>query len=114
MIGTILIGGYRCAAKAYRLNPNVGGLFLAYIVVSAVYSITEAGFRMMDPMWIFLLIAVVASTAVTNGVWEPSSRKALRLTKHPATLPSPKDGAAIERGSIYANRPSTHAAKFAR
>ncbi|HLY40584.1 MAG TPA: O-antigen ligase family protein [Terracidiphilus sp.] len=68
LISTILIIGYKQAAKAYRLNQPFGGLFLTYIIVSAIYSITEAGFRMQDPMWIFLLLAEVGASGVVFGV----------------------------------------------
>ena len=47
LVSLILIGGYRNAAAAFRLNPSIGGLMLAYIIAAAVYSITEAGFRML-------------------------------------------------------------------
>jgi len=69
LISTILIVGYRQAAKAYRLNQPLGGLFLTYIIVSAIYSITEAGFRMQDPMWIFLLLAEAGSSGVVFGLF---------------------------------------------
>jgi O-antigen ligase len=67
LISLILISGYRRAVAAFRLNPSVGSLMLAYVIVSAVYSITEAGFRSPNPMWIFMLLAIVSSTGVTAG-----------------------------------------------
>ncbi len=79
LISTILVTGYKRAVKAHRLNPQVGGLFLAYIMVSAVYSITEAGFRMMDPIWIFLLLAVVGSSGVAVGYFDSKVRENLVL-----------------------------------
>lgn len=69
LISTILVTGYWRAVTAFRLNPQVGSLFLAYIIVSAVYSITEAGFRMLDPIWIFFLLSVVGSSGVTVGLF---------------------------------------------
>ena len=77
LIATILVTGYRRAVKAHQLNPQVGGLFLAYIMVSAVYSITEAGFRVLDPMWVFLLLAIVGSSGVTTGLIGRESAKVL-------------------------------------
>jgi exopolysaccharide production protein ExoQ len=68
LLGLFLIGGYQRAAAAFRRNPFVGNLFLSYIVVAAIYSITEAGFRMLDPIWIFLLLSVLASGAVSSPV----------------------------------------------
>ena len=53
----------------------MGGLMLAYIVASAVYSITEAGFRMLDLMWVFLLLAVVGASRVGAGLFEGKQLK---------------------------------------
>ena len=60
LIARILISGYRRAAAAFRLDPAFGSLMLAYVAAGTIYSITEAGFRMLCPKWIFLLFAVVA------------------------------------------------------
>jgi O-antigen ligase len=68
LICALLISGYARAAKALRMNPSVGGLLLAYIIVAAVYSITEAGFRMLDLIWVFLLIAIVSANSVAGGL----------------------------------------------
>lgn len=68
LILTVLINGYAHAAKVLRMNPSVGGLLLASIVVATVYSITEAGFRMLDLIWIFLLIATVSANSVAAGL----------------------------------------------
>jgi O-antigen ligase len=69
LISFILISGYRRAVAAFRLNPSFGGLMLAYLIAAAVYSITEAGFRMQDPIWIFLLLAVVSASGVVEGLF---------------------------------------------
>jgi O-antigen ligase len=71
LISVCLIGGYRHAVAAYRLNPSVGGLLLAYIIITTFYNITEAGFRMLDPMWIFLLLAIVAASSTSRGSLGP-------------------------------------------
>ncbi len=60
LIALILIHGYRRAVCTFRTDPTYGALLLAYVFTAAVYSITEAGFRLLDPVWIFLLLAVVA------------------------------------------------------
>lgn len=91
LIALILITGYKRAVAAYRLNSSVGGLMLAYLIAAAVYSITEAGFRMMDFIWIFLLLAIVSSSAVASGIIgseapkAPSSRR--RNRQRSAALP---------------------------
>jgi hypothetical protein len=68
LIALILISGYLHATKAFRRDPELGSLILAYIVTSAFYSITEAGFRVLAPEWIFLLLAVVSASGVASGL----------------------------------------------
>jgi exopolysaccharide production protein ExoQ len=67
LIVSILISGYRRAALAFRRDPGFSSLLLAYLAVGAVYSVTEAGFRNLSPMWIFFLFAVVAASAIASG-----------------------------------------------
>jgi exopolysaccharide production protein ExoQ len=68
VIALVLISGYRRAGKAIQRDPLLGGLLLAFIVVSAIYSITEAGFRMLDPIWFFFIFAVIASGSMGSIV----------------------------------------------
>ncbi len=75
LLSLILIGGYKSATAAFRLNPSIGGLMLAYIIVAIVYNLTEAGFRMLDPMWTCLLLAVVISNGVAAGLVGSKSAK---------------------------------------
>ncbi len=63
----ILISSYRRAVAAFRRNPYLGGLMLAYIIASAFYSVTEAGFRMTYLMWIFLLLAIFSAGGIAAG-----------------------------------------------
>jgi exopolysaccharide production protein ExoQ len=76
LISLCLITGYGCAVAVYRLDLPVGGLLFAYIIVAAFYNITEAGFRLMDPMWIFLLLAIISSNAFAAELRDSKSRKA--------------------------------------
>ena len=48
---------------------------LAYIIVALVYNMTEAGFRMLHLMWIWLLLAVVISNGVVNGLVNSKASK---------------------------------------
>ena len=68
LIALVLIGGYRRAIKAFQHEPELASLFLAYIASAVFYSITEAGFRMLNPSWIFLILAIFGSTGVTVGL----------------------------------------------
>jgi len=57
----LLLGtGYRHLVAVYRQDPMAGSLRLAYFSAALAYSFSEAGFRMLDPIWIFLLLAIIA------------------------------------------------------
>jgi exopolysaccharide production protein ExoQ len=75
LIGFILVSGYRRAVAAFRRDPELGGLLLAYVAIEIIYSITEASFRIMIPSWIFFLLAVVSATRVSAGVCRPKKAK---------------------------------------
>jgi exopolysaccharide production protein ExoQ len=62
LIAWILVSGYRRAAATFRRDPPFGSLLLAYVAAAALYGVTEAGFRLLSPMWIFLLFAAIAAS----------------------------------------------------
>jgi O-antigen ligase len=70
----VLMSGYRRAVEAFRRDRELGGLILAYIVTGVFYSITEAGFRLLSPSWIFPLLAIVSATGVTIGLFAEKSK----------------------------------------
>jgi exopolysaccharide production protein ExoQ len=103
LISLLLISGYRRAVAAFRLNRSIGGLMLAYIIAAAAYSITEAGFRMLDLIWIFLLLAVVGASGVTAGFFGGKGRKIL-ASRGGTTSRTPATHELIpERVSVYAD-----------
>ena len=61
ILGAALIVGYRDSLAAYRCNPQVGRLRLAFLTASVIYSLSEAGFRMMSPIWIATLLMIAVS-----------------------------------------------------
>jgi exopolysaccharide production protein ExoQ len=75
LIALVLISGYRRAAKAFEREPELGRLMLAYILVGATYSLTEAGFRLQDLIWVFLLLAIVSASAVAAGLLDGGKPK---------------------------------------
>jgi O-antigen ligase len=75
LIALILITGYRRAGKAFQRDPQFGSLILAYIATGAFYSITEVGFRVLTPSWIFLLLAVVSASGVAAGLFGGEKHK---------------------------------------
>jgi exopolysaccharide production protein ExoQ len=59
LLGSILVSGYRKVLTTLRSDLEMGTLKLAYFVMGVVYSFTEAGFRMMDPVWIIFLLSIM-------------------------------------------------------
>lgn len=68
LIVLILFSGYRRSIKAFRFDPELASLMVAYVATSTFYSVTEAGFRMLTPSWIFLLLAVVSAGGIAAGL----------------------------------------------
>jgi O-antigen ligase len=81
LIAGMLIEGYRTAFASFRRSKAWSGLPLAYVVSIAVYSASEAGFRMMNLIWIFFLMAVAASCCIAAGV---IPEEASKLHRHAA------------------------------
>ena len=51
--------GYPKVIATLRADPQAGSIGLAFFVAEMVYNYTEAGFRMMFPLWFFFLLAVL-------------------------------------------------------
>jgi O-antigen ligase len=49
--------GYRNAVLSLRVNPLLGRFRLAFITAGLIYSLAEAGFRAMMPIWVVFLLA---------------------------------------------------------
>jgi exopolysaccharide production protein ExoQ len=94
LIVLILVGGYKHATAMLRRNPLVGALMLAYVAAAATYSVTEVGFRLLNPMWIFLLLAV-SSGGYNWGVGTKASRQY-------ASKPTTRDHQVIEENHAIA------------
>lgn len=102
IIALVILHGYWCAVKTFRRDPGIGSLMLAYVVVSVIYSITEAGFRMLDPIWMFLILAVVTAGRIASigggsprpvgTVSRAASGRALPSEPEPALISIPAQG----------------------
>ena len=66
LIALILGQGYSRAVGAFRRDPGLGAVLVAYVVTAVTYNITEAGFRMLGPSWFFLLLAVVGANRIIS------------------------------------------------
>ena len=94
LIGLISIDGYRRSVKAFRREPALGGLLIAYILCTMIYSVTEAGFRMMDPIWIFFLLGVIEASNIAAGVSVGASQPLNASINRAPDLP-PRNAVAI-------------------
>ena len=63
LLGWLIVTGYRNAILALRRDPNDGSLRLAFLAASLIFSLTEAGFRMLSPIWFVFLLAIAGNTA---------------------------------------------------
>jgi exopolysaccharide production protein ExoQ len=79
LLAAVLATGYRTVVAAYRRNLPTSRLMLAFFVVGLVYNFTEAAFfRMMAPVWIFLLLAITTVPELPQPKIRTSAQKLLQ------------------------------------
>jgi hypothetical protein len=59
LLAIILITRYSRIVAAVRQMAPLANVRLAYFIVAVVYNFTEAGFKMMHPVWITFLLAIM-------------------------------------------------------
>ena len=69
-----------------RLDPELGRLKVACVVAGVIYGLTEAGFRMMHPMWISTLLAAFALPSLVPRTSSDTVSEGAGLA-HPAPRP---------------------------
>jgi len=83
LFAVLLIASYLNVFDAFRRDPEMGRLRLAYFVVAVVFNFTEAAMKMLDPVWILFLMAVIVV---------PESRVRIKdsraLVQHPINAPA--------------------------
>jgi O-antigen ligase len=60
LLAGLIVNGYRNVIAAFRRDPALANLNLAFFVVAIIYNFTEAGFRETTLVWIFFLLATFA------------------------------------------------------
>ena len=60
LLALVIVTGYRRVIREVRQDADVGQLMLAYFVLGLIYNFTEAAFKMMNPVWVFFLLAIMA------------------------------------------------------
>jgi exopolysaccharide production protein ExoQ len=63
LLGILIVDGYRNVAESFRRDPQAGRLRVALFTGAVIYNFTEAGFRMMTPMWVGFLLVITAAPA---------------------------------------------------
>jgi exopolysaccharide production protein ExoQ len=83
LLGVLIVAGYHNVINVFRSDRSLGPLKTAYFVTAVIYSLTEAGFRMTNPIWIAFLLA---STSIPKMVdrdipilARPSDRQRLQM-----------------------------------
>ncbi len=79
LLAIVLLSGYRNAFSGFRRDPIAGRLKLSFFVVGVIYSLTEAGFRLLNPVWISFMLAAIAVpkslVPATSGVGESRAER---------------------------------------
>ena len=60
LLGVLTVAGFRNGLLLFQRDPVAGRLRMALLTAGLIYSCTEAGFRMMSPVWIGFLLAAIA------------------------------------------------------
>jgi len=66
----LIINGYRHAMQLFRRDPRTGRLALAFFTGSLIFSLSEAGFRMLTPIWIAFLLSIMSVTPAETSTME--------------------------------------------
>lgn len=75
----LLVQGFRKSLRAFRQDASLGSLLVAFVLTATVYGYTEAGFRMLDPIWFCLLLALIMATRILAVSAKETSSAHLRL-----------------------------------
>jgi O-antigen ligase len=60
LLAFLFMAGYRNVLAGYRRGNPEGGLRVAYFVAAVNYNLTESAIRTMHPLWIILLLSIMA------------------------------------------------------
>lgn len=90
LILSIIFQANRTSIAGFRRNPHVASLMLSYVLTTAIYSYTEAGFRTLSFPWGFLLLGIVGASTLTRSASQESttSRISMNLQPKPASYVS--------------------------
>lgn len=75
LLAAIILKGYKRVVKGARLDLTAGKFRMACFLAALIYNFTEAGFKMMNPVWVFFLMAVMALPTVAEPLSQPRPRE---------------------------------------
>ncbi len=87
-LALMIVSGYRHIAAVFRWNTGEGTIRLAFFTIALIYSMTEAAFKVMHPVWIAFLLA---ATAVPQF---PPADEGIRRSDHGKGADAPPRGMA--------------------
>jgi exopolysaccharide production protein ExoQ len=93
LFSLVMIQGYRRLVAGFGQYTGTVNLRMAYFVVTLVYNLTEAGFRMFTPMWIFLLLSI---TPVLKQQPESATSEPINATSWELLEPSLRSSDALQ------------------
>jgi O-antigen ligase len=93
LLAILLVTAFRRVVKAARCQTRAGSLRLAFFIVAVDYNFSEGGFKMMNPVWIFLLAAI----AIIPEAPTPVPSETPLQTQDSRSLIGPKRGGGRER-----------------
>lgn len=64
LLSVLIVTGYYRAIVALRRDQDEGALRLALLTAALIFSMTEAGFRMLSPIWFAFLLAIAQPPAI--------------------------------------------------
>jgi O-antigen ligase len=73
-LGLMMVWGYRNVVRSLQMDPELGRLKLALFVVTVIFNLTEATFKVMHPVWITFLLAIMVIPISANRKVESSGR----------------------------------------
>jgi exopolysaccharide production protein ExoQ len=80
LLGVLFATGYRNVVRAYRSDPDVNSLRIAWFLAVVITGLTEAAFRMMGLTWI------VFQLATANSRWEASDQVTAAALEEPRSV----------------------------
>jgi len=79
LLAVVIATGYRAISASYRRNMPLANLGLPLFLVGMTYNFTEAAFfKMLHPVWIFFLLAIVSASPVLYRKTQPSGQNSLQ------------------------------------